>query len=365
MKTKQRVERPKVKPNPRLPDERSRQEHYGLREILADCQPMTYGEVRRNFGIQPGRLEYHGQIYGEVFVLGTELGTGKPTIALRPGNLPPFEDLAVRNQLVRIIKKSSLTGVLLKTLHRNTNIDSREIARLLKDVPEVTASRKGKSEVLYKSRIQDSLAPADQVPEPLGEALLAPETPSKIEPSDGDVDDPLPYDPGELLAGRNMLLALVEKTGHRHLSWLENYMDRALIKRVIQTYPNDFQAESADLGGGADLLVRRTGTPSSAIPALERPKAVAGPVTESQLLAQEQVDRQRAEEREKIHKQEQVSARIAQEHGAATLEQAGLSDEEIQAMKFRPPSPGMHSRRGAQPLRGGLYRVRKPLVELS
>jgi hypothetical protein len=95
------------------------------------------------------------------------------------------------------------------------------------------------------------------------------------------------------------------------------------------------------------------------------PKAVADPVAQSRELAQEQVDRQRQEEREALRKQEALSAKIASESGGATLKQAGLSDEEIQAMKFRPPSPGMHSRRGAQPLRGGLYRVRRPLVELS
>jgi hypothetical protein len=231
-----------------------RAEHHLLRSILSHHQPVRYALLRTEHDFQPSRLEYAYQIYPEVFASGTT-PQGQPTIRLLEGELESYEDLTNRHRLMRMIKKAALTGVRLKTLYDNTDIDSKTIKRLLGGQAQISVTGKD-PKLLYKwigeaekksepalSRIQDSLAPANQLPEPIGE------------PSD------------ELELTRQKLVVLCEKSW-RHRSWLTNFMDEGVINRVLATWPQDFETEKTDLGGGPALIIRVKRPPATATPSV-------------------------------------------------------------------------------------------------
>jgi len=170
-----------------------REQHYRLRELLKDHRPITYGDLRRGHGVSPIFLETQIANYPEIFEAGTELATGKPTIRLKEGELESREDIVMRRVLVRKVRQAGQTGIFLKSLYISTRIASEEVKRLLRDVAEITATRKGRSAViLYKylgkpeeSRIQDSRKPADPLPEPVsGQAATV-----GMPPSNGGSDE--------------------------------------------------------------------------------------------------------------------------------------------------------------------------------
>jgi hypothetical protein len=225
----------------REPPDELRQEHIRLRAILADHKPVTYGTLRTDHGFQPSRLEYAYQTFPEVFAAGTT-PEGRPTIWLLDTEAEAFDDLWLRQKLVRLVKRSGDHGTLLKTLYRSSEIESKTIKRLLALVAGIEVTRRPKGQILYRwigtpektveeSRIQDSQPAADPLPEPVGGP---------------DADLELTRQKLVVLCGKN----------HRHLSWLANFLDPVLIRRVLERWPQDFETQVSDLGGAPDLIIR-------------------------------------------------------------------------------------------------------------
>jgi hypothetical protein len=219
--------------------------HAQLRQLLKNHLPVTYGALRNKHALSPVFLEKQIALYPTVFEGPSELTTGKPMIRLREGELESREDILMRRTLVKRVKQAGGNGVRLLKLYMNTRITSKEVQRLLADVPDIAMIRKGKSDILYKwtggeieksdkpeqSRIQETEQAANPLSEPLGEPDAA------------------------LELTRQKLVVLLEKT-HRHLSWLSNYLDPVLIRRVLERWPQDFETQISDLGGAPDLIVR-------------------------------------------------------------------------------------------------------------
>src|SRR5262249_11469138 len=134
--------------------------------------------------------------------------------------------------------------------------DSRTIARLLGDAPGITASRKNRRDILYKWTGVEAEPPKSGIQDyaSSSEGPITPPTPSKIEPGNGQQDDPAPGDDPDLAPAHQKLICLCERT-HRHLSWLSNFVDPALIRRVVVAYPQDFETCEVDLGN-SDMIVR-------------------------------------------------------------------------------------------------------------
>ena len=135
-----------------------REEHYKLRALLTTGSPLEYGHLRREFNISPLRLEYQIETYPAVFAAGMSV-RGRPTIRLKEGELESREDLLMRGKLLQLIQHAGGKGIYLHTLYLTTRYPSKEVQRLLSEVPEVEAielskaKQKGKAgKVLYKWR---------------------------------------------------------------------------------------------------------------------------------------------------------------------------------------------------------------------
>lgn len=307
-----------------------REEHYRLRELLADHSPRTYGDLRREHNFSPIFLESQIDMYPEIFEGEVELASGKPTIRLCEGSLESREDILMGRQLRKLIKAAGSNGIYLKNLYLATRFPSKEVQRLLRAVPQVEIVTRRKAAILYKwienpqkSGIQDHVLSES------GQALTV-ETPPKAEPSNGQEDDPIPADDAELEAGRSKLICLLEKT-HRHLDWLENFMDANLIKRLIAKYPEDFESETVDLGA-PDLIIRR------------RAGAVAVELPAAKLAATD-------------------IEMSAPQTGPSLLEEI-FDEETLAQLRFRPAAPGQCRRRGGTVLKGDRHRIRRPLVTI-
>jgi hypothetical protein len=254
--------------------------HQKLRELLADHSARTYGDLRRQHNLSPIDLEKQISRYPAIFESGVELTTGRPTIKLRAGPLDSREDILMRETLVKKVRGAGATGIRLLRLYMSSRIDSKTVQRLLNGVPDIAvstaANSKGhRSDLLYKwtgqqSRVKDSTS-AD--PEPVAESSSA--TP-------------------ELETARQKLVVLCERT-HRHFSWLSEFMDPALIRRVLERWPEDFEVEPTDLGGPPDLIIRNKFSPAAILPPATNghahplaPQEVSGP----DLLLEEILDPQ-------------------------------------------------------------------------
>jgi hypothetical protein len=127
-----------------------REQHYKLRELLADHSPRTYGELRRSFGFSPIFLESQIDVYPEVFQGGSQLSDGKPTIALKGGKLEDRETILCRRQLIKLVMSAGTRGIHLKNLYLATRFPSETVKLLLKEVPGIEMTKKGHSAILYR-----------------------------------------------------------------------------------------------------------------------------------------------------------------------------------------------------------------------
>jgi len=208
--------------------------HYRLRQLLANHEPVTYGDLRRQHEVNPVDLESQLATYPEIFAAGTS-AAGRPTIQLKEGELPTREDILTRHQLVKLVKEAGANGIHLRKLYAASGHASQVVALLLAEVPEIEAQGKG-SQILYRwvgaaldSRIQDFREPAEPEPEPVGEQ-------SEHAPKTHEI---------QFLKERDKLAALCQKT-HRHLHWLGNFLDPAVVLKLCEAFPELFVAERID-----------------------------------------------------------------------------------------------------------------------
>ncbi len=310
------------------------QEHARLRELLKDHRPVTYGHLRRTHGLSPVFLETQIGKYPEIFEGPTELSSGKPMIRLRDGQLESRDDILKRRVLIKRIRQAGANGIRLSRLYIGTRIVSETVRRLLKDMPEVTAAviattikghgRKS-PEILYKWT-----GKADDEPEKRGEPeqsrIQETEQPANQLPELVDGQDT------ELELTRQSLVALCERT-HRHLTWLSNYLDPVVIRRVLATWPQDFETQVADLGV-PDLIIRVKCSPDA---------AKAPPVAPDVLLG----------------------ASAPQASGPSEPLEEIFDAETLEQLRFKPPCVGMGVRRNGRVItKDQRQRNRYPLVEL-
>jgi len=243
-------------------------QHEELRQLLKNHEPVTYGQLRREHALSPVFLETQIAKFPEIFQGSTELSSGKPTIRLQDGQLESREDILMRRVLIRAVRQAGANGVRLIKLYNSTRIPSLDVQRLLAGVAEIAITerkaRGGSSDILYrwtggeKSRIQESEQAAAPLLEPVGEPNA------------------------ELETTRQKLVVLLEKT-HRHLSWLSEFLDPVLIRRVLDRWPDQFTVETVNLGN-PDLIIRNKRCPDAASPpavadglASSAPQAANGP----------------------------------------------------------------------------------------
>lgn len=279
-----------------------------LREILAHG-PVSLGKLRDPYGYDPVMLlrETIGK-FSDTYVEAD--CDGHPGLALRE-NAPALSDSLGRQKLLEIIGTAGANGIYLSSLHRTSGFSSQHIQELLSELPGVECEVRN-FRPLYR-RKSDGAAEHEHVRE------------STLD---------------ELESVRDRLLQVLG-TSQRMSNWLidQCHFDHGTLSIVLAKYKDDFSVAEINMGVSSYLMISAVAGNGLHPP---KPALLETPVSAEQSSS--------------------LPAPQANEPPALVSEVLGA--EEADRLRWRPPSPGMGSRRGGRVMRDGRDRPRHPLVEL-